>query len=131
MNEFCNTAEGELSTSSHLDVQAIFSNLYCFTMVMYLMTLVKALLPDLAELQEDTNDIHSLANLFTHKIVAFTVQAVKTSITVSMHSTKSSPRRSWNQLKVALAANASHSLFFCHFGSADGQSFSLSFLNLY
>lgn len=96
-----------------------------------LMSLVKALLPDLAELQEDTNDIHSLANLFTHKIVAFTVQAVKTSITVSMHSTKSSPRRSWNQLKVALAANASHSLFFCHFGSADGQSFSLSFLNLY
>lgn len=131
MNEFCNTAEGELSTSSHLDVQAIFSNLYCFTMVMYLMSLVKALLPDLAELQEDTNDIHSLANLFTHKIVVFTVQAVKTSITVSMHSTKSSPRRSWNQLKVALAANASHSLFFCHFGSADGQSFSLSFLNLY
>lgn len=100
-------------------------------MVMYLMSLVKALLTDLAELQVDTNDIHSLANLFTHKIVAFTVQAVKTSITVSMHSTKSSPRRSWNQLKVALAANASHSLFFCHFGSADGQSFSLSFLNLY
>lgn len=56
MKEFCNTAEGELSTSSHLDVQVILSNLSCFTMVMYLMSLVKAHLTDLAALQVVTND---------------------------------------------------------------------------